>query len=82
MSFRYGSMSFLALIFGYFCIPELKGQSLEQVEKIFETGVPLRKIGQFQSDSSGMQPIGAKLGTLDSVPAEENSQSLGPPKGH
>lgn len=75
-------MSFLALIFGYFCIPELKGRSLEQVEKMFETGVPLRKIGQFQSDSSVMQPIGPKLGIIGSVPVEESALSVEPPKGH
>ena len=42
----YGAMAFLSVIFGYFCIPELKNKTLEQVEKMFESRVPLRKLGE------------------------------------
>ena len=55
-------MSFLAVIFGYFFVPELKNRSLEEVERMFEAGVPLRKFGQYQSDAGD---IGAMLTKLE-----------------
>ena len=48
MLFRsiFGSTSILAIIFTYYCVPECKGKSLEEVDRLFLDGVPLRKFQQ------------------------------------
>lgn len=45
---RYGGIAFLSIVFGYFCIPELKNRSLEEIEKMFEANIPLRKFGEYE----------------------------------
>jgi MFS transporter, SP family, sugar:H+ symporter len=65
LGFIYGSMSLLSLIFGYFFLPELKNRSLEQVETMFQSNVPMRKFGDYPvmpDDASG--PDG-KIAYLD-----------------
>lgn len=46
--FVFGSVAFLGILFIYFCIPECKGKTLEQVDRMFQEGVPLRKFGAYQ----------------------------------
>lgn len=45
LGFVFGSFSFCAVIFTYFCVPECKGKTLEQLDLLFHQGVPLRKFG-------------------------------------
>ena len=59
-------MSFLCLIFGYLCVPELKGRSLEEIEVMFEAKVPLRGFGQFETDQDGVGAAVSRLERLDS----------------
>lgn len=42
-------MSFLSLVFGYLFLPELKNRSLEEVDKMFDSKLPLRKFGEYRS---------------------------------
>lgn len=35
-----------ALVFVYFCVPECKGKTLEQVDFLFNQGVPIRQFGK------------------------------------
>lgn len=58
-------MSFLALVFGFICIPELKNRSLEEVETMFETGVSIRKFGDYREDPTRVQNVATKLHALD-----------------
>lgn len=37
------------VVLTYFFIPELKGRTLEEVDQLFASGVPLRKFGQVQT---------------------------------
>lgn len=46
--FVFGSVSFLGVLFIFFCVPECKGKTLEQVDRMFQEGVPLRKFGDYQ----------------------------------
>ncbi|KAF4472085.1 sugar transporter [Fusarium albosuccineum] len=46
--FVFGSVSFLAVLF-IFCIPECKGKTLEQIDRMFQEGVPLRQFGSYQA---------------------------------
>lgn len=52
MGFIFGAVAFLSLIFTYFCVPECKGKTLEQVDWLFKNGVRLRDFGK--TDASGM----------------------------
>ncbi|KAJ5825198.1 sugar transporter [Penicillium riverlandense] len=65
VGFIYGSMSFLAMVFGFICIPELKNRSLEEVERMFETGVSLRNFEDYQEDPTRLQNVAAKLNSLN-----------------
>ncbi|KAK0108694.1 hypothetical protein ONS95_003485 [Cadophora gregata] len=48
VGFIFGSLSFCAVVFTWFCVPECKGKTLEQVDYMFQTGVPLRKFGSYR----------------------------------
>ncbi|OJJ02709.1 hypothetical protein ASPVEDRAFT_53331 [Aspergillus versicolor CBS 583.65] len=52
VGFIFGAVAFLSLIFTYFCVPECKGKTLEQVDWLFKNGVRLRDFGN--TDASGM----------------------------
>ena len=58
-------MSFLCLIFGYLCVPELKGRSLEEIEVMFEAKVPLRGFGNHVTDQDGIGAAVSRIERLD-----------------
>lgn len=43
VGFVYGSFCFAMNVVAFFCIPELKGRSLEEIDALFESNVPLRQ---------------------------------------
>lgn len=48
VGFVFGSTAICAIIFGYLCIPECKGRSLEEVDKLFLERVPIRDFKRHQ----------------------------------
>ncbi|KAH9209485.1 sugar transporter [Leptodontidium sp. 2 PMI_412] len=46
VGFIFGGIIVCALIFTFFCVPECKGKSLEQVDRMFQEGIPLRHFGR------------------------------------
>ena len=46
VGFIFGSVMILALFFIYFCVPECKGKTLEEVDALFNNNVPLRHFGK------------------------------------
>jgi SP family sugar:H+ symporter-like MFS transporter len=52
LGFIFGGVSLCALVFTYLCVPECKGKPLEQVERLFNEGVPLRHFGRYGHDSA------------------------------
>ncbi|KAM0536524.1 hypothetical protein ACHAPP_002944 [Verticillium nonalfalfae] len=52
VGFIFGSVAFCSLIFTYFCVPECKGKTLEQVDYLFKTGVGLRHF--VDADAGGL----------------------------
>ncbi|KAL5337947.1 major facilitator superfamily domain-containing protein [Aspergillus crustosus] len=52
VGFIFGAVAFLSLVFTFFCVPECKGKTLEQVDWFFNNGVRLRDFGK--TDASGM----------------------------
>ncbi|KAH8883538.1 sugar transporter [Thozetella sp. PMI_491] len=57
VGFIFGSMSFCAIIFTYFCVPECKGKSLEEIDVLFHQGVPLRKFGLVQVEQLSLEDL-------------------------
>lgn len=47
VGFVYGGCSFLALLWAFFFLPELKGRSLEELDEMFEARVPTTKFGKY-----------------------------------
>ncbi|CAK7204953.1 hypothetical protein SEUCBS139899_007715 [Sporothrix eucalyptigena] len=58
VGFIFGSFSFLATVFTYFCIPECKGKSLEEIDVLFHQNVPLRQFGSFRSEDIELETDG------------------------
>ncbi|KAM0454350.1 hypothetical protein ACHAPV_008429 [Trichoderma viride] len=46
VGFIYGSINVVMVVVAYFFIPEMKGRSLEEVDELFATGVPLRSFSK------------------------------------
>ncbi|OQU97536.1 hypothetical protein CLAIMM_03458 [Cladophialophora immunda] len=49
VGFIYGGFGVLGIVWGYFYLPELIGRSLEEVNEMFEAGVPPRKFKSWES---------------------------------
>lgn len=49
VGYIYGSTNVTMVILTYFFIPELKGRTLEEVDELFETDMPLRKFGRVKT---------------------------------
>ncbi|KZM25607.1 substrate-specific transmembrane transporter [Ascochyta rabiei] len=47
-TYVWAASNFLCVIFFYFCIPEPKGRSLEELDEIFEAKISARKFPQYQ----------------------------------
>lgn len=43
-------MAVLSLVFAFWCVPEVKGRSLEEVDRLFESGIPLRHFATAKVD--------------------------------
>ncbi|KAF5702758.1 RGT2-Sensor of high external glucose concentration [Fusarium mundagurra] len=78
VGFIFGGIMASALVFVYFCVPECKGKTLEQVDFLFNQGVPIRQFGKVdaaemmratqEDDGLGKMHSDSKHGT---VTAEE-----------
>ncbi|KAL4958430.1 general substrate transporter [Aspergillus filifer] len=76
VGFIFGSVAFLALVFTYFCVPECKGKTLEQVDWLFNNGVRLRDFGK--TDASGMLEggvVGVKDSDIEAAPSKTRSET-------
>ena len=58
----YGSIAVCSFFFAFFCVPEMKGRSLEDINEMFEQKVPVRKFRTFKLEHT--------VGKLD----EQNDQ--------
>lgn len=52
VGFIFGGLMAVAIVFVYFCVPECKGKTLEQVDFLFNQGVPIRDFGK--TDAAAM----------------------------
>ncbi|KAM0665207.1 hypothetical protein ACQRIT_006073 [Beauveria bassiana] len=51
VGYIYGSTSLIMIVATYFFIPELKGRTLEEVDQLFASGMPLRQFGKIPTRS-------------------------------
>lgn len=49
VGFIYGSFAVVAVIVGYFMIPEMKDRTLEEIDQLFASGISMRKFKQFKT---------------------------------
>ncbi|KAH8901655.1 general substrate transporter [Thozetella sp. PMI_491] len=49
IGFIYGSINVAMVVVAFFYIPELKGRTLEEVDQLFASGTPIRKMGKVQT---------------------------------
>lgn len=58
VGFIFGTSALGALFFSYFCIPECKGKTLEEIDQLFVERVPIRKFATTQlSDLVGRSDV-------------------------
>jgi hypothetical protein len=69
VGFIFGAIALLSLAFTYFCVPECKGKTLEQVDWLFNNNVKLRHFGD--TDASRMLDDGV----LDDAKASPNKNN-------
>ncbi|RNJ57958.1 hypothetical protein D7B24_005442 [Verticillium nonalfalfae] len=53
VGFIFGSTSFFAILFAWFCIPECGGKTLEEIDELFLRGVPVRKFRTAGTETRG-----------------------------
>ena len=62
--FVWGSLCTCALVYAYFLVPEIKGLTLEQVDRMFEETTP-RKSSKWRPTTTYVDQVGAKDGHVD-----------------
>lgn len=51
VGFIFGAFAVCSAIFVFFCLPECKGRTLEEIDLLFESGVPLNKFHTVKLDT-------------------------------
>lgn len=70
MGFIFGSLMVLAGIFVWFCVPECRGKTLEEIDFLFNNGVPLRNFGKTDAAALMRAEVDEKSVKLDEVELE------------
>lgn len=77
VGFIYGSFAVLAVLFTYFCIPDVHGRTLEEIEELFAMNIPLRQFrktkttsgrGQLSSEKAADEDEGEDATKVTSTP--------------
>jgi SP family sugar:H+ symporter-like MFS transporter len=76
VGFIFGSISPVSLIFAYFCVPDVSGRSLEEVDQLFASDVHLRHFKSIKMDQFPQLSDGKDLEADDSVRVERIENSL------
>lgn len=53
----FGAMATCAVVYTYFCVPETKGRSLEELDELFEKHVPARKFSSTETTGAGRRSV-------------------------
>ncbi|KAH8838822.1 hypothetical protein MCOR27_000508 [Pyricularia oryzae] len=59
VGFIFGTVAFVAVVFSWFCVPECSGRTLEEIDRLFLEGVPIRSFKTHvladQEEDKGLQ---------------------------
>lgn len=53
VGFIFGSMAAVSVVFAFFCVPIVARRSLENIDCLFASGIPIRKLGGAELKDSG-----------------------------
>jgi MFS transporter, SP family, sugar:H+ symporter len=62
-----------AILFGFFFIPECKNRSLEDIDRLFDARVPLRKFPEYVLPADPSEDEHSKLDTIKGTVIQEES---------
>lgn len=71
VGFIFGSIAVCACVFVYFCVPDCQGKSLEEVDRLFHEGVPVRKFRDYDLPPLDIFPTGKKELEKEHEPMEK-----------
>lgn len=74
VGFIFGGFSAAAVVFTWFCVPECKGKTLEQVDLMFQRGVPLRKFGSYEFAATEGDGVTRKGDLLEEVEVKHDEK--------
>lgn len=69
VGFIFGSLAIASFVFAYFCVPEMKGLSLEEINWRFQEGVPIWKFGTYEIPAEPEMAV-------DSIAAEDHPDEI------
>ncbi|KAF5547606.1 sugar transporter [Fusarium phyllophilum] len=77
VGFVFAGILALAIVFVVFCVPECKGKSLEQIDRMFNEGIALRKFGNYKPEdlTGDVEEMGGKEKGNASVVVNHREQS-------
>jgi MFS transporter, SP family, sugar:H+ symporter len=52
VGFIFGSIAAVSVVFAFFCVPNVARRSLEDIDRLFASGIPIRKFGSAKLDDS------------------------------
>lgn len=52
VGFIFGGLAIASFVFAYFCVPEMKGRTLEEINQMFQEGVPIWKVWELRESKS------------------------------
>lgn len=52
VGYIYGSLNMMMVVLTFFFIPEMKGRTLEEVDQLFASGVPLRRFSKVKTKTA------------------------------
>jgi hypothetical protein len=64
VGFIFGGVAMLSIIFTYFCVPECKGKTLEQIDWLFANGTKLRDFEKADAVNMLEEQIGVATGSI------------------
>jgi hypothetical protein len=78
VGFIFGGLMAVAIVFVYFCVPECKGKTLEQVDFLFNQGVPIRDFGKTDAAAMMQSVLEEDNGKRHDSDVEKGSVVVGP----
>jgi hypothetical protein len=73
VGFVFGALACCSFIFAYLCVPEMKGRSLEEINRMFQAKVPVRDFKSYPKGANEDIGEGQKGTDLSCQPVRHTS---------